>query len=143
MGTVIWLGLALVCVLAEIVSFNFVFASFAIGCVAAGVVALLPVSTFIGIPVFGLASVASLTLIRPAILKKIYSRGDHEPTGLDKMIGRTAVVSSAVSQTSGSITIDGETWSARSTAALMPIGTTVTITSIMGAMAIVDEVKVS
>jgi membrane protein implicated in regulation of membrane protease activity len=85
--------------------------------------------------VFAAASVASLALIRPAVLAHLYRRSDAGPTGVAKLIGRTAVAVDAVTAESGSVIIDGDTWSARTEQGTIAAGQPARITAITGAIA--------
>lgn len=133
----VWLVTALALVLAEILSVNFVFASFALAALVAAAAAGLHLTPAFEFAVFAVAAVLSLALLRPAVLRRLYRRGDAGPTGVAKLVGRSATVTAEVSATRGSLTIDGDTWSARCDSGVIAPGSTVVIVDIAGAIALV------
>jgi len=134
-----WLGMALVLVIAEVLTTNMVFASFAIGAVAAGIIAAITDSLLAQVLSFGIMSVLSLTAVRPTILKHLYRNTETHVSGLNRLVGRVAITTSVVNSTSGEIFLNGETWSARTTGTAIQAQTQVVVVSISGAIAIVES----
>ncbi len=133
-----WLGIVLVLVIAEVMTTNMVFASFAIGALSAAITAAFTDSLLSQVFVFGVMSVVSLAAVRPAVLKHLYRGSGTHVSGLNRLIGKVAVASSQIDTTAGEIFIDGETWTARTTGLPIPADTQVIVTSLNGAIAIVE-----
>jgi membrane protein implicated in regulation of membrane protease activity len=79
-----------------------------------------------------------ITLVRPVARRHLTSHPQLR-TGVAALIGREAVVLSAVGREPGRVRIGGEEWSARSydPDLLIPAGTTVDVFAIEGATALV------
>ncbi|MEU1488327.1 NfeD family protein [Streptomyces sp. NPDC005752] len=89
------------------------FGMFAVGAVAAAVVAALGGGIVAQVLVFVLVSVALIAVVRPIAARHRASQSPHA-TGIDALKGRQAVVLEQVSGSGGRIKLAGEIWSARS-----------------------------
>ena len=108
----IWLSVAVVLGVAELLSLDLVLAMLAVGAVAGAVTALVGAPVLVQVLVAGGASVAMLGLVRPGVVKRLHS-GPALRLGHDKLVGRRAVVTADMSGTqTGRIRIDGDVWSA-------------------------------
>jgi len=133
-----WLGIILVLVIAEVLTTNLVFASFAIGAACAAITAALTDSLLMQVISFGIMSVVSLAAVRPVLIKRLYHNSGAHVSGLNGLIGQVAVASSQINTAAGEILINGDTWTARTTGISIPIKSQVVIVSINGAIAIVE-----
>ncbi|MET7366994.1 NfeD family protein [Streptomyces sp. NPDC005566] len=114
------------------------FGMFAVGAVAAAVVAALGGGIVAQVLVFVLISVALVAVVRP-IAARHRAGQTHHATGIDALKGRQAVVLERVDGSGGRIKLAGEVWSARtldSDQSFEP-GQTVDVAEIDGATAVV------
>ncbi|TWP50501.1 NfeD family protein [Lentzea tibetensis] len=134
----IWLVVALVLAIAEILTLTAVLGLFAVAAlVTAGTAA-------IGVPVagqliaFAVVSAAGVVLVRPwahrAMLEPRLER-----FGIDALVGSSAHVLQEVSGHAGLVRIGGEEWSARAydDSIVIPAGATVDVLQINGSIAVV------
>ncbi|MDX3384926.1 NfeD family protein [Streptomyces niveiscabiei] len=114
------------------------FGMFAVGAIAASVVAGLGFGAVSQVLVFVIVSVALVAVVRPIANRHSRSR-PHLPTGIDALKGRQAVVLERVDGAGGRIKLAGEVWSARSldTDRAYEPGQEVDVVDIEGATAIV------
>ncbi|MFJ3706371.1 MULTISPECIES: NfeD family protein [Streptomyces] len=114
------------------------FGMFAVGAVAAAVVAALGGGVVAQVLVFVLVSVALIAVVRPIAARHRASRSPHA-TGIDALKGRQAVVLERVDGSGGRIKLAGEVWSARSLDAdqIFEPGRQVDVVDIDGATAVV------
>ena len=135
---VIWLIVAAVLGVAELLT-----TTLALGLIAAaGVAAAIAGAAGLGAPVqlivFAVASAAGLVLVRPVAVRHL-----RQPpvlrTGTAALIGRSALVLEDVSAHSGRVRIGGEEWSSRpyDETLVIPAGATVDVIEITGATAVV------
>ncbi|MFE3638624.1 NfeD family protein [Streptomyces cellostaticus] len=114
------------------------FGMFAVGAIAAAVVAGLGFGVVIQVLAFVVVSVALIAVVRP-----IAARHDRQrpqlATGVDALKGKQAVVLERVDGSGGRIKLAGEIWSARSldTGRAYDVGQEVDVVEIEGATAIV------
>ncbi|WP_225836520.1 NfeD family protein [Streptomyces sp. NK08204] len=114
------------------------FGMFAVGAVAAAVVAGLGFDAVIQVLAFVIVSVALIAVVRPIAVR----HGRQRPqlaTGVDALKGRQAVVLERVDGTGGRIKLAGEVWSARAldSGRAYEVGQEVDVVDIEGATAIV------
>lgn len=114
------------------------FGMFAVGAVAAAVVAGLGFDVVVQVLAFVFVSVALIAVVRPIAAR----HGRQRPqlaTGIDALRGRQAVVLERVDGSGGRIKLAGEVWSARSldTGRAYEVGQEVDVVEIEGATAIV------
>jgi membrane protein implicated in regulation of membrane protease activity len=138
MAWIVWLIVAAVLGVAELVTFTFALGLIAVGaCVAAAVAAL-----SLGLPfqllAFVAASGAGLGLVLP-IARKHIKQPPLLRTGPAALVGRHAQVLEEVTAHSGRVRIGGEEWSARAydETLVIPVGGTVDVLQIEGATALV------
>ena len=135
---IVWLIVAAVLGVAELVTFTFALGIIAVGaCVAAAVAAL-----SLGLPfqllAFVIASGAGLATVLP-IARRHVKQPPLLKTGPAALVGRPARVLEEVNGHSGRVRIGGEEWSARSydETLVIPAGQTVDVMQIEGATALV------
>ena len=117
-----WLGIALVLAAVEAATVDFVFIMFAGGALAGAVAAGLGASFPVQVVVAVATGILLLFTVRP-IVKRQFMDGevDHQ-IGASSLVGRSARVLQAVTDSDGRIKLAGETWSAR-----LPAGATSTV----------------
>ena len=138
-GWALWLSLALLLAVAEVVSLDLVLIMLAVGALAAaGTAAIAPDLWVLQILVGAGVSAGHADLPAP-------ERAGQGPrdAGLplldDKMVGSTGMAMSQIDRGSGEIKVDGQTWSARTYASdvIIDQGTEIEVYEIDGAIAVV------
>lgn len=139
MAWLIWLIAAVVLMVAELFSLEFVLIMFSIGAFAAAGSAALGASLLVQSVVFAVVSVLALVGIRPAARRALQKHADKSATGIDALAGRIAVVTKRVDEFSGLVKLSGEDWSARAADAesVFQPGEKVVVVEIKGATALV------
>jgi membrane protein implicated in regulation of membrane protease activity len=135
---VVWMIVAAVLGVAELVTVTLTLGLLAVAAVAAGLVGLvgLPVAAQVG--VFAAVSVAGLGFVRP-----IVSRHVRQPpplrSGVAALVGREALALTDVTKYEGRVRIGGEEWTARpyDPDVVIPEGAAVDVLAIEGATALV------
>ena len=138
MAWIVWLIVAAVLGVAELVTFTFALGLIAVG---AGVAAAVAAAHF-GLPLqllaFVVASMAGLGLVLP-VARRHVRQPPLLKTGPAALVGRPGRVLEEVTGHSGRVRIGGEEWSARSydETLVIPVGHTVDVMQIDGATALV------
>lgn len=135
----IWLSLAFLLAIAEILSLDLVLIMLAVGALAgAGVAVLAPGLWWLQILVAAAAAVAMLFFLRPTLMEKVRRMPGYR-SSTDKMVGSTGVATAAVTGQSGEVKVDGQVWSARTfdKDIEIPVGDEVEVYEIDGAIAVV------
>ena len=140
---VIWLIVAVVFAVAEVVNLSFYLFPFAIGAAAAALVGIAG-----GRPGGRARSpspsspASSFTIVRP-IARRHINMPPQLRTGTAALIGRTAIVTERIvnDEAVGKVRLDGEVWSARAydEDKVLEPGTRVHVMEIRGATALVDD----
>ena len=125
---VIWIGIAVVLAVAELLSLELVLLMFAIAALVAALVSLVA---------FGLVSVLLLGVIRPRFVRRLHA-GPTLTVGHHNLVGRTGIVDEPVSSLAGRVLIQGDLWTARTTQdEHHDVGAEVVVVAIEGATAMV------
>lgn len=134
----LWLTLAVLLGVAEIVSLDLVLIMIAVGAlVAAGVAALAPDLWWLQILVAAAVSVGMVALARPTLMRRIHEMPGYR-SSTDKMVGSSGVATSEITADGGEVKIDGMIWTARVYGAdVIEEGTEVEVYEIDGAIAVV------
>ena len=135
----IWLSLAFLLSIAEIMSLDLVLIMLAVGALAAaGVAVLAPSVWWLQILVAAAVSVTMLLLLRPTLLAKVRNMPGYRSSA-DKMVGSSGVAISQIDKSGGEIKVDGQSWSARpySSDAVIEQGTEIEVYEIDGVIAVV------
>jgi membrane protein implicated in regulation of membrane protease activity len=137
---VIWVILAALLAVGEVMTLSFLLGLFALAAVLAGVVAALGGGLVIQLLVFIVASLASVVLIRP-VAKRHLRTPARIRTGTAALVGAKAVVTERVDDLGGQVKIGGEVWSARAfmEGQVIEPGVRVEVARIEGATALVVE----
>jgi len=137
-AAVLWLIAGVLLVAAEVLSGDFVLLMLGTAALAAAVSSALGTPVWVDVMIFGVISVALVTLARPMLRRRLHT-GEHLLTNAEALIGGRAVVVSTVDASGGKVKLRGELWSARAfdeTQVLEP-GQAVTVMNISGATAVV------
>ena len=139
----IWLSLAFLLAVAEVLSLDLVLIMLAVGALAGAAVAVVtPGLWWLQILTAAAVSVLMLLLLRPVVRGKLLTTVDR--TNADRILDQTAIVIQTIDakQETGQIRLMGQIWSARAADPndCIPEGETVVVTAISGVKAIVKRV---
>jgi membrane protein implicated in regulation of membrane protease activity len=138
----VWLVAALLLFVAEMVAPGFWLLSVAVGCLSAGLVALVVPGFLVPTLSFAAGTLLSLVAIRPFLLRYLHPASSEIKTNVDALVGRTGVVSERIDPATGRgrVLVEGEDWRG---AALMDTaietGTRVMVVRVEGAILYVDK----
>jgi membrane protein implicated in regulation of membrane protease activity len=135
----IWLSIAFLLAVAEIMSLDLVLIMLAVGALAgAGMSVVAPGMWWLQILVAAGVSVGMLLLLRPTLLAKVRLMPGYK-SSTAKMVGSSGFAVSQVDRSGGEIKVDGQSWSARPYASDLVIeqGTEIEVYEIDGAIAVV------
>ncbi len=139
---VIWLIVAVVFAVAEVVNLSFYLFPFAIGAAAAAVVDLAGGGAGVTWATFAALTAVSFTVVRP-IARRHINVPPQIRTGTAALIGRTAVVLERIDNDEGigRVRLDGEIWTARAydEDTVIEPGARVHVMEIRGATALVSD----
>ena len=139
----IWIVLAALLLVAEMLAPGFWLACVAIGCLAAGITGLLPIGLVGQVAVFALATDGSLLGLRPLLLRRfLRSRSTDLRTNVDALIGKTGYVSLRIEAGSrpGRVIVEGEDWRGVSVDDItLEPGTKVTVLQVDGTTLVVER----
>ena len=135
---IVWLVLAAVLGVAEVMTTTLAFGLIAAGAVVAAVVGAAGVGLPFQLAAFAVASAAGLVVVRPIAMRHI-KQPPLLRTRTSALVGRSAKVVAEVTDDSGQVRIGGELWSARpyDESQVIPVGSTVDVFAIEGATALV------
>jgi membrane protein implicated in regulation of membrane protease activity len=135
---IVWLVLAAVLGVAEIMTTTLAFGLIAAGAVVAGVVGVAGAGLPFQLIAFAVASAAGLGVVRPIAIRHI-KQPPLLRTGTSALVERSAKVVEEVTDDGGKVRIGGELWSARpyDESQVIPVGSTVDVFAIEGATALV------
>jgi len=135
---IVWLIVAAVLGVAELLTTTLAFGLIAVAAVAAAVVGAFHLSFALQLVAFAVAAGAGLGFVRPIAIKHI-KQPPALRTGVAALVGRSAIVLEEVTEHSGRVRSDGEEWSSRpyDESLVIPVGTKVDVMQIEGATALV------
>jgi membrane protein implicated in regulation of membrane protease activity len=135
---IVWLIVAAVLGVAELLTTTLAFGLIAIAAVVAAVVGAFHLGLPLQLGAFILAAGAGLGVVRPIAIKHI-KQPPPLRTGTAALVGRSAIVLEEVTEHSGRVRIDGEEWTSRpyDESMRIPVGTKVDVMQIKGATALV------
>ena len=135
---IVWLIVAAVLGVAELLTTTLAFGLIAIAAVAAAVVGAFHLSFALQLVAFAVAAGAGLVFVRPIAIKHI-KQPPALRTGVAALVGRSAIVLEEVTEHGGRVRIDGEEWSSRpyDESLVIPVGTKVDVMQIKGATVLV------
>lgn len=137
----IWLIAAGLFAAGEVASLDLVLLMFAGGALGGLAVALLGGAVAIQLVAFVAVSAALLFVVRPIAKRHLTEGTPLQLDGVDRLVGRTAVVTRAVDRHSGRIKLGADEWTARTqhSGETFAIGATVRILEVEGATAVVGD----
>ena len=135
---IVWLIVAAVLGVAELLTTTLAFGLIAAAAAAAAVVGAFHLGLGFQLAAFGVAAVAGLGFVRPIAMRHI-KQPPALRTGAAALVGRSAIVLEEVTEHGGRIRIGGEEWSSRpyDESLVIPVGTKVDVMQIDGATALV------
>jgi membrane protein implicated in regulation of membrane protease activity len=135
---IIWLIVAVVLGVAELLTTTLAFGLIAVAAVVAAVVGAFHVGLPLQLAAFVVAAGAGLGFVRPIALRHL-KQPPPLRTGTAALVGRSAIVLEEVTEHSGRVRIGGEEWSSRAydESLVIPVGTKVDVMQITGATALV------
>ena len=135
---IIWLIVAAVLGVAELMTVTLALGLLAVAAVAAGVVGAAGLGVAAELGAFAVVAAAGLGVIRPIAMRHI-KQPPALRTGVAALVGRTAIVVQEVSEHSGRVRIGGEEWSSRAydETLVIPVGAKVDVMQIEGVTALV------
>jgi len=139
MSWIVWLIVAAVLGVAELLTMTFAFGIIAVAAVVAAVVGAFHLDLGIQLAAFVAAAGAGLGFVRPVAIRHL-KQPPALRTGVAALVGRPAIVLEEVNEHSGRVRIDGEEWSSRpylDDSLVIPVGTKVDVMQIKGATALV------
>ncbi|WP_306366467.1 NfeD family protein [Nocardiopsis sp. CC223A] len=134
----VWLILAVVLGVVEIFTLTFVLGLLGAAALVAALLGAVGLPVAVQVIGFVGASAAGIYLVRP-IMRRQLIRGPVVRSGVEGLVGRSAVVLQPVDRDKGLIKLSGEEWSARSIDEdlVIPVGAHVDVMEIDGATAVV------
>jgi membrane protein implicated in regulation of membrane protease activity len=135
----LWLSLAFLLAVAEILSLDLVLIMLAVGALAgAGVAVVAPDLWWLQILVAAGVSVGMLMLLRPTVMARVRNMPGYR-SSTDKMVGSSGVAVSQIDKSGGEIKVDGQSWTARpySSDLVIAQGEEIEVYEIDGAIAVV------
>ncbi|HEX6469425.1 MAG TPA: NfeD family protein [Streptosporangiaceae bacterium] len=137
-ASVWWIVVAIVLGIAEVFGTFLVFGMFAVGALAAALVAALHANVVVQALAFAVVSTALLAFLRPIARRHLHGSPEAR-TGVDALIGQEALVLQRVDAHGGRVKIKGEIWSARALhpEQILEPGTAADVIEIKGATAVV------
>jgi membrane protein implicated in regulation of membrane protease activity len=138
MSWIVWLIVAAVLGVAELLTLTFAFGIIAVAAVVAAVVGAFHIGLPLQLAAFVVAAGAGLGVVLP-IANKHRKQAPALPTGAAALVGRQAIVLEEVTDQTGRVRIDGEEWTSRpyDESMRIPVGTKVDVMQIKGATALV------
>jgi membrane protein implicated in regulation of membrane protease activity len=135
---IVWLILAAVLGVAEVMTTTLAFGLIAVSAVVAAVVGAVGGGLPFQLAAFAVAAGAGLGLVRPIAVRHI-KQPPLLRTGTSALVGRSAIVIEEVTDRAGQVRIGGELWSARTydESHVIPAGSTVDVFAIEGVTALV------
>ena len=139
MSWIVWLIVAAVLGVAELLTTTFAFGIIAAAAVVAAVIGAFHIALPLQLAAFVVAAAAGLGFVRPIALRHL-KQPPALRTGVAALVGRTAIVLEEVTDHSGRVRIDGEEWTSRAyvdDSPAIPVGAKVDVMQIKGATALV------
>ena len=138
MSWIVWLIVAAVLGVAELLTTTLAFGLIAVAAVVAAAAGAFHLDLGLQLAAFVVAAGAGLVFVRPIAIKHI-KQPPALRTGSAALVGRSAIVLEEVTEHGGRVRIDGEDWSSRpyDESLVIPVGTKVDVMQIKGAIALV------
>ena len=139
----VWVILLVIFVVIEVLTMGLTTLWFAGGALAAAIMAVFNMPSYVQIATFIVVSLVLIFFTRPIAVR--YFNTDRVKTNAESIVGKKAIVTGAIDniKASGQVTVNGMEWSARSISdeLVIPEGAIVNIVAISGVKLIVEERK--
>ena len=139
----VWVILLVIFVVIEVLTMGLTTLWFAGGALAAAIMAVFNMPSYVQIATFIVVSLVLIFFTRPIAVR--YFNTDRVKTNAESIVGKKAIVTGAIDniKASGQVTVNGMEWSARSISdeLVIPEGAIVNIGAISGVKLIVEERK--
>lgn len=135
---IVWLALAALLGVAEVMTTTLAFGLIAVAAVVAALVGMAGIGLPLQVAAFAVAAGAGLGVVRPIAVRHI-KQPPLLRTGTAALVGKSAFVVEEVNARGGQVRIGGELWSSRpyDDSLVIPAGSTVDVLAIEGATALV------
>ncbi|HEY3951902.1 MAG TPA: NfeD family protein [Streptosporangiaceae bacterium] len=135
---IIWLIVAAVLGVAELLTVTLALGLLAVAAVAAGVVGAAGLGVPAELGAFALVAAAGLGVVRPIAMRHVRQPPPLR-TGVAALVGKTGLVVQEVNEHDGRVRIGGEIWTSRSydESTVIPVGAKVDVLQIEGVTALV------
>lgn len=136
----LWVLLAVILAVGEVMSLSLFLAPFAIGALAGAVAELAGANAAVAVVVFLVSSGLLFGLVRPIARRHMRTPAQLR-TGTAALVGKTALVTQRVDADGGAVKLEGEVWTARPYVPdeVIESGSRVHVVEIQGATALVSE----
>ncbi|MGO3885949.1 MAG: NfeD family protein [Mycetocola sp.] len=137
---VIWVSIALILLIVEMLTLDFIFLMMAIGSGVGLVTDLAGAPWWLSIIVAAVTALLLIVFLRRPLRNALHRRGDDPASNVDAVRGSGAVALSVITVGGGQVRLsNGEQWTARAAAGDIPAGTVLTVVEVDGAHVIVRE----
>ena len=136
----LWVLLAVILAVGEVMSLSLFLAPFAIGALAGAVAEIAGADAAVAIVVFLVSSGLLFGFVRPIARRHMRTPAQLR-TGTAALVGKTALVTERVDADGGAVKLEGELWTARAYVPdeVIESGSRVHVVEIQGATALVSE----
>lgn len=135
----IWLGIMIICLVLEAISYSLTTIWFAIGAFLCVFLSFAPIPFVFQILIFAILSLILLFLTRPLAKKRLSVK--KNPTNADSMIGKIVILQKGASQNeSGEAKLNGIVWTAKTLGEKIESGESCIIEEIRGNSLIVKKI---
>ncbi|WP_186304459.1 NfeD family protein [Kocuria palustris] len=140
-GWILWLIVAAVLIVIEVLTLDLTFLMLSIGAVAAAAFSGLDGGSWaLQIVVFIGVSLLLLFVVRPPLIARMQRGPGREGlSNADRLPGSSCTVLEPVSSATGLVRLHGDVWSARTSGPEIPVGETVYVQRVDGAAVVVDR----
>lgn len=138
----LWLAAALVLAGVEVLMLDLIFLMLGVGALGGMAAALAGADPWLQGVVFAIVSLGMLAVARPTALKRLHRSADDSPSYLESLTGRRVTAPAPITSATGTLTVDGDTWTARTEpdAPEASAGSEVTVLRVEGATLVVRPV---
>ena len=138
----IWILLAVILAVGEVMSLSFFLAPFAAGALLGAIADLAGAGSVVAWIVFLVSSVLFLGFVRPIARRHMHTPAQIR-TGTAALVGQSGVVTQRVDDGAGAVKLEGEVWTARPyvEGEVIEVGHRVHVVQIRGATALVSDAE--
>lgn len=139
---IVWLVVALICFIIEMVTLEFTFLMIGLASVGGLVSSITGLPWWAQVLIAAAVAILLLFLVRPKLLQRLHESGEVNLQGVEALIGMAGEVSRSFERGAGEVTLaNGDVWTARLSLAVQPrdpdVGERIVVTAIEGATAVV------